>query len=158
MERKTYRESLQNNRDQILLSKKLATIHYRRAGAAGLWTRWRCSEPDIRALRELYQNAGVHQPAARSGPAVRSPPPSATIRRWLRSRARRLARGASADAPVAVAVGEMMSETVLGLGVAAGVGIVPLHTSTRLPGAIGRSRREVAAAPLSGRFRTSSTT
>src|SRR5207237_3282679 len=27
VERKTYRESLQNNREQILLSKKLATIH-----------------------------------------------------------------------------------------------------------------------------------
>ena len=27
VERKTYRESLQNHRDQILLSKKLATIH-----------------------------------------------------------------------------------------------------------------------------------
>ena len=27
VERKTYRESLQNNRDQILLSKRLATIH-----------------------------------------------------------------------------------------------------------------------------------
>ena len=32
VERKTYRESLQNNREQILLSKRLATIHCRRAG------------------------------------------------------------------------------------------------------------------------------
>lgn len=54
VERKTYRESLQNNRDQILLSKKLATID--------TWTpiEWclesvRTQEPDIPELREIYR-------------------------------------------------------------------------------------------------------
>jgi len=54
VKRKTYRESLQNNREQILLSKKLATID---AGAPveldleALHAR----EPDHEALRDLFQ-------------------------------------------------------------------------------------------------------
>lgn len=52
--RKTYRESLQNNRDQILLSKQLATI----ATAAPIeWTLCdlKLPEPDLPALRDLYR-------------------------------------------------------------------------------------------------------
>ena len=44
VERKTYRESLQNNRDQILLSKRLATIH--------------CDVPD-RIRARLRENPGA---------------------------------------------------------------------------------------------------
>src|SRR6202051_853169 len=55
VERRTYRESLQNNRDQILLSKKLATIEtnvpipFTLDSVAAI-------EPDPVALREIYKS------------------------------------------------------------------------------------------------------
>ena len=54
VERKMYRESLQNNRDQILLSKQLATIH------TSVPIEWRLEElraqpPDTAALKEVYK-------------------------------------------------------------------------------------------------------
>ena len=54
VERKTYRESLQNNREQILLSKRLATIH------CDVPIDWSLESvavqtPDVSALRELYK-------------------------------------------------------------------------------------------------------
>ncbi len=60
VERKMYRESLQNNRDLILLSKKLATIHcdvpvsFEPATLAA-------RTPDPAALRELYQTLEFHR-------------------------------------------------------------------------------------------------
>ncbi len=59
IKRKTYRESLQQNREQILLSKKLATL------AADVPVRLdldavRAAEPDLRVLRELYQELEFH--------------------------------------------------------------------------------------------------
>lgn len=54
VERKTYRESLLNNRDQILLSKRLATIDTQ---VPISWDPRSCAlrEPDFTALRELYR-------------------------------------------------------------------------------------------------------
>jgi DNA polymerase I len=54
VERKTYRESLQNNRDQILLSKKLATID---TNTPIEWclSSVQAQEPDIAKLREVYR-------------------------------------------------------------------------------------------------------
>ncbi len=54
VERKMYRESLLNNRDQILLSKKLATID---TTVPIEWTLECCStrEPDVAALKPLYK-------------------------------------------------------------------------------------------------------
>jgi DNA polymerase-1 len=54
VERKMYRESLQNNRDQILLSKQLATIH------TGVPIEWnlmslKAEPPDVSALKEVYK-------------------------------------------------------------------------------------------------------
>ena len=54
VERKMYRESLQNNRDQILLSKQLATIH------TSVPIEWslislKAAEPDTSALKEVYK-------------------------------------------------------------------------------------------------------
>src|SRR6202790_249096 len=54
VEKRTYRESLQNNREQILLSKRLATIH------CNVPIDWNLEsaavrEPDVAALRELYK-------------------------------------------------------------------------------------------------------
>jgi len=52
--RKTYRESLENNRDQILLSKRLATIATDAPVTAALED-LRAAEPDRAALIELYR-------------------------------------------------------------------------------------------------------
>src|SRR6266581_680110 len=59
VERKTYRESLQNHRDQILLSKKLATIH---CDVPIEWTleSVAAGEPDPEALREIYKTLEFH--------------------------------------------------------------------------------------------------
>src|SRR3984957_13903771 len=54
VERRTYRESLQNNRDQILLSKKLATIHCD-VPVPLVLDDVVAKDPDVAALRELYK-------------------------------------------------------------------------------------------------------
>jgi DNA polymerase I len=54
VERKAYRESLQNHRDQILLSKKLATID---TGVPVVWDleQLKAQKPDSAALKQLYK-------------------------------------------------------------------------------------------------------
>src|SRR5580698_6590710 len=59
VERRTYRESLQNNREQILLSKRLATIH------CDVPIEWSLEsvaarEPDVTALRDIYKTLEFH--------------------------------------------------------------------------------------------------
>jgi DNA polymerase-1 len=54
VERKTYRESLQNHRDQILLSKRLATIQTDVPLELNL-PALAAQDPDIEALRQLYR-------------------------------------------------------------------------------------------------------
>src|SRR5579862_6679061 len=67
VERRTYRESLQNHRDQILLSKKLATIHttvpvpFERDSLAA-------QEPDAGSLREVYRALEFHSLLRELGP------------------------------------------------------------------------------------------
>jgi DNA polymerase I len=113
VERKMYRESLQNNREQILLSKKLATIHCDvpielRPGE--LATR----EPDTSALRDLYKTLEFSSLLRELGPAAARPEDrdygtlegEAALMNWL-----------PADGVVAVAAGEIMSQTVLGFSV-----------------------------------------
>jgi DNA polymerase-1 len=53
VERKTYRESLQNNRENVLLSKKLVTIDANVPIELNV-DAMRTGEPDIEALRELF--------------------------------------------------------------------------------------------------------
>jgi DNA polymerase-1 len=70
--RKTYREALLNYRDQILLSKNLATIDVAAPVAASL-EELRRQPPDPGQLRELYQELGFTTllkdlPAAAAGP------------------------------------------------------------------------------------------
>src|SRR5947208_10095194 len=68
VERKTYRESLQNNRDQILLSKKLATIEtavpieFTLDGVVA-------HEPDAVTLKKLYQELEFHSLVREMGPS-----------------------------------------------------------------------------------------
>jgi DNA polymerase-1 len=120
VERKTYRESLQNNRDIIMLSKKLATIHTDvpvECDLAALTT----AEPDIEALRELYRTLEFSSLLRDLAPAAKTPQEQDfrqlgsvdELDAWLDAK--------PADAPLAVAVGEMMSEPVLGFSYAPGV-------------------------------------
>src|SRR5207237_10108841 len=53
VEKKTYRESLQNNRDAVLLSKKLATIDCDAPIELDV-NSMKMGEPDIEALRQLF--------------------------------------------------------------------------------------------------------
>ena len=113
VERRTYRESLQNYRDQILLSKKLATIHtdvpipFELDSVAA-------KEPDNTALREIYKTLEFSSLLRELGPLSR--PAAERDYRQLTSEADLDAWLATvpSNAPVAVAAGEMMSDTVLG--------------------------------------------
>jgi len=114
VERKMYRESLQNHRDQILLSKKLATIHCDvpiELQPEAL----KSQEPDIAALREIYKTLEFSSLLREVGPAAtpasdRDYQPledAAALNEWLKT----------ASGEVAVGAGEMMSETVFGLSI-----------------------------------------
>ncbi len=67
VERKTYRESLQNNRDQILLSKKLATIdttvpiEFRLEDLVA-------AEPDVAELKKIYKELEFYSLLKEAGP------------------------------------------------------------------------------------------
>jgi DNA polymerase I len=118
VERKTYRESLQNNREQILLSKRLATIHCD-VPVPLVLDDLTIREPDPEALREIYQKLDFIS-LLRDLPAA--PKPAAEkhyealsggedFDAWLKK----------SDGPLAVVVSEMMSDTTLGLAAEPGV-------------------------------------
>jgi DNA polymerase-1 len=65
--RKTYRESLQNNRDQILLSKRLATIETAVPIEFDLDS-VKAREPDAAALKALYKELEFHSMLREMGP------------------------------------------------------------------------------------------
>lgn len=111
VERRTYRESLQNYRDQILLSKKLATIHCDVPVPFELES-LQVKDPDVAALREIYKILEFSSLLRETGPAAK--PVSERDYRWFTSETELEAWFASLpkDSAVAVAVGEMMSETV----------------------------------------------
>jgi len=112
VERRTYRESLQNNREQILLSKRLATIH---CDVPIDWTLESVAmqEPDVNALRDLYKTlefssllrelAPVAKPAEDRDYAALED--QAGLDAWL----------AENEGDVAVAVGDVMEQAVFGL-------------------------------------------
>ncbi len=118
VEKRTYRESLQNHRDQILLSKQLATIHTDVPVPFELES-WKAQEPDKVRLRELYKTLEFNrllremaegEPATDEGaarPQYRQLQSPEELHAWLGA--------VPVDAPIAIAVGEMMSETVVGL-------------------------------------------
>jgi DNA polymerase I len=116
VERKTYRESLQNHRDQILLSKTLATISTDVPVPLDL-DALAVQNPDPEALRELYKTLEFHSLLRDLGPGAK---PVAekdyqtleSLEGWIEG---------IGEGPLAVAVGEMMSETVVGLCAEAGV-------------------------------------
>ena len=70
VKRKTYRESLENNRDTILLSKELVTIHTTVPIEID-FEAMRTTEPDVAALRRLYSELEFTSLLKDLGPAVR---------------------------------------------------------------------------------------
>jgi DNA polymerase-1 len=116
VERKTYRESLGQNRDQILLSKSLATIHTAAPVVLDL-AAWRAHSPDLEACRALFAELDFHHllralpaPGAPPPPVVRLPAPG------LELDAGAAAALLAANTPVALAWGGEGRE----LGIAAG--------------------------------------
>ncbi|HEV2201769.1 MAG TPA: DNA polymerase I [Bryobacteraceae bacterium] len=118
VERKMYRESLQNNRDVILLSKKLATIHTDVPvpfDPDALAAR----EPDPAALRDLYRTLEFHRLLREMAPAPSESPEAQAATRDYRA----LASNEDSDeelnawlppsCPIAIAVEEVMSDTVI---------------------------------------------
>ena len=78
------------------------------------WKRFRLQEPDLPALRELYKTLEFSSLLREHRPGRDAVPPSAiTSSCENRGRTRRLARRRY-QRPVAIATGEMMSDTVLG--------------------------------------------
>ena len=136
VERRTYRESLQNHRDQILLSKKLATIHtavpvpFERDSLAA-------QEPDVDSLRAVYRTLEFHSLLRELGPG--EAPPAARDYQQLSTQQELDAWLAAVpgDAPVAVAVGEMMLQTVVGLaarrGQARSIHLAQIPGLTQIP-------------------------
>jgi DNA polymerase-1 len=119
VEKRTYRESLQNHREQILLSKKLATIHTTVPVPFAMES-LQTVEPDQSKLRELYQAMDFHgllrelgsessRPAEKHAELdYRQLENEAELETWL----------AGHDG-VAVALGQVMEQPVLGFAVRA---------------------------------------
>jgi len=119
VERKMYRESLQNHRDQILLSKKLATIHTDVPVPLDLEV-LAAREPDVKNLRDIYRTLEFTSLLRDLGPAAPPGPrdyavleSAAALEEWLAA--------IPPGSPVAVAGGNLMQETVMGFCAQAGV-------------------------------------
>jgi DNA polymerase-1 len=130
VERKMYRESLQNHRDQILLSKQLATIHTSVPVPFDL-DALAARDVDNASLRELYKTLEFNSLLRDLAPENRAPvqrdyqalQSTKECSAWLAT--------IPADQPVAIAAGEMMSETVI--GICAGPGVARSVALTKLP-------------------------
>ncbi len=120
VQRKTYRESLQNHVEQIRLSKQLATIHCEAPVDVDLEL-LKIAQPDKEALREIYRTMEFNSLLRELGPSEVAPGPvdyqqlgsEAELQTWLAT--------LPAGAPLAVAIGEHMETTVVGLSSAPGV-------------------------------------
>ena len=133
VERKMYRESLQNNRQQIELSKQLATIQ------TGIPVEWdlaalRTQPPDTTALKPLYKELEFFSllkdlppeddSASRDYSVLDDP---AKIQQWLDARPE--------DSPLAVALD--LTNSFIGLSYKAGIGhAVPLNRLASVSAAI----------------------
>jgi len=118
VERKMYRESLQNNREQIELSKRLATIH---CDVPLEWTldSVKTQAPDVAALRDLYKTLEFSSLARELAPEEKP----ATVRDYdaFENEAAMEAWLAANLGDIAVAVGDVMEQAVFGLASKPGV-------------------------------------
>jgi DNA polymerase-1 len=122
VEKRTYRESLQNFREQILLSKKLATIHTD-VPVPLVMEALQAVEPDTALLRELYQAMDFHSLLRELGSQSAQPEQQRAEPeyRQLEDEAA-LATQLSGHTNVAVALGQVMEQTVLGFAAQAHAG------------------------------------
>jgi DNA polymerase-1 len=104
VERKMYRESLQNNVERILMSKRLATIDTAVPIEFALDS-VRAREPDPDALKQVYKDLEFHSLLKELGPSedtrardYQALESAAALSEWLQA--------VPADAPVAVAIAE----------------------------------------------------
>lgn len=109
VERKTYRESLQNNRDQILLSKKLVTIDCNVNIELDV-EKMHAGDPDIEALRSLFTELEFTSLLKELLPVVEAPDgnyreteSAADVESLLRSR--------KPDTPLAIAIDSVLQVT-----------------------------------------------
>ena len=114
VQRKMYRESLQNNRDRILLSKRLATIETNVPIEFSVES-VRVQTPELSALKQVYKELEFFSLIKELGPTedahtrdYQTLQDAAALDEWV--------AGISADSPVAVAVrrGEDLSPAVVG--------------------------------------------
>lgn len=112
VERRTYRESLQNHREQIVLSKKLATID---CDVPIDWTLESVAvrEPDVSALRDLYRTLEFSSLLRELSPEAK--PAADRDYAALEDKAALDAWLSANDGDVATAVGDVMEQAVFGL-------------------------------------------
>ena len=118
VKRKTYRESLQQNRDQILLSKRLVAL------ATDVPVKWdieslRAAQPDVEAMAELYRELEFHSlrqqleaPAGESEMRYRTFASEDEFNSWLED----AAGGGSEKHPISVAVDLSADDELTGGG------------------------------------------
>lgn len=116
VEKRTYRESLQNHREQILLSKRLATIHTD-VPLPLVIEDLKTQQSDLALLRDLYKELEFHSLLRELGNL--EPPPAERNYQQLQS-ADEMNAWLPGEGAVAVAVGEMMADTVVGLAIREG--------------------------------------
>ena len=122
VEKRTYRESLQNHREQILLSKKLATIHTD-VPVPLVMEELLAVAPDVNALREVYQAMDFHSLLRELGaesPEAEAAPVEVDYRQLENEGA--LAGYFAGQSDIAVADGQLMERSVLGFSVRASAG------------------------------------
>lgn len=130
VQRKTYRESLENNREIILLSKKLATIHQDCPLEFNL-DDFAIRDGDKPALRELYRTMEFSTLLRELGPEAAAPAP--TDYQQLASAAE-LDAFVEGKALVAVSIADQMGNLVA--GVCAEPGIARSAPVEKLPGSV----------------------
>ncbi len=130
VQRKTYRESLENNRDIILLSKKLATIHQDCPLDFDLDS-FEIREGDKPALRELYRTMEFSTLLRELGPEAAAP--ASTDYQQIGS-AFELDAFVEGKALVAVSIADQMGSLVA--GVCAEPGVARSAPVEKLPGCI----------------------
>jgi DNA polymerase-1 len=141
VERKTYRESLQNHREKILLSKELVTIK-RDVDIALDVDKMHLGEPDVEALRELFTELEFTSLLQELLPVVENPPGNY--------------REAQSANEVAGALRQLAAGTTLAIAVESGVNAQPAEAEdeeeeTLLPL---RAEATVASKPRSIAFST----
>jgi DNA polymerase I len=114
VERKMYRESLQNNRDLILLSKKLATIHTD-VPIPYVPEQLATRAPDPAAMRELYQTLEFHRLLREMGTAPETPAQAEPLKTDYQTFATmdELVGWLPQSGPIAIATEEVMQDTML---------------------------------------------